>query len=80
MTFLARGACGSVDPSHDGLVGAIRGEPRFHTSWKTIEANLDRVGAKRVMLTHMAEGMLARRGEVKDPRIVLAEDGLVIDV
>jgi ribonuclease BN (tRNA processing enzyme) len=56
------------------------GEPKFHTSWKTIEANLDRIGAKRVMLTHMAEGMLARRGEIRDPRIVLAEDGLVLDV
>ena len=54
----------------------FEGEPRFHTSWKTIEANLDRVGAKRVMLTHMADAMLARRGEVNDPRVVLAEDGL----
>ena len=32
------------------------------------------------MLTHMAEPMLARRGEVNDPRIVLAEDGLVLEV
>ena len=58
----------------------FEGEPRFHTSWKTIEANLDRIGAKRVMLTHMADAMLARRGEVNDPRVVLAEDGLVLDV
>jgi hypothetical protein len=28
----------------------------------------------------MAEPMLARRGEVKDPRVLLAEDGRVIDV
>ena len=58
----------------------FEGEPRFHTSWKTIEAQLDRVGAKRVMLTHMAENMLARRCEIKDPRTVLAQDGLVLDV
>jgi hypothetical protein len=32
------------------------------------------------MLTHMAEPMLARRHEVKDPRIVLAEEGLVLEV
>jgi ribonuclease BN (tRNA processing enzyme) len=51
-----------------------------HMAWKTIQANLDRIGAKRVMLTHMSDDMLARRGEVKDPRIILAEDGLVVDV
>jgi ribonuclease BN (tRNA processing enzyme) len=56
------------------------GAPRFHTSWQTIARNLDRIAAKRVMLTHMAEPMLARRQEVRDPRIVLAEDGLVLEV
>lgn len=56
------------------------GAPRFHLSWKTIEAHLGRIGAKRIMLTHMAEPMLARRGEVTDPRVVLAEDGLVLDI
>ncbi|HEU4377187.1 MAG TPA: MBL fold metallo-hydrolase [Hyphomicrobiaceae bacterium] len=56
------------------------GSPRFHLSWKRIEAELDRIGAKRVMLTHMATGMLARRSEVRDRRCVLAEDGLVLDV
>jgi hypothetical protein len=58
----------------------FEGEPRFHTSWKTIERNLDRIGAKRVMLTHMADAMLARRGEANDPRVLLAEDGLVLDI
>ncbi len=51
-----------------------------HMAWKTIEANLDRIGAKRIMLTHMSDDMLARRGEIRDPRIILAEDGLAIDV
>jgi ribonuclease BN (tRNA processing enzyme) len=59
---------------------AFEGEPRFHLSWRRIAGELDRIGAKRVMLTHMAEPMLARRGEVSDPRIVLAEDGLVLHV
>ena len=58
----------------------FEGEPRFHMSWRKIAGELDRIGAKRVMLTHMAEPMLARRAEVSDPRIVLAEDGLVLDV
>ena len=56
------------------------GSPRFHMSWKTIEAQLERIGAKRVMLTHMAHAMLARRSEVTDPRVVLAEDGLVLNI
>lgn len=58
----------------------FEGEPRYHSSWRTIEANLDRIGAKRVMLTHMADAMLARRADVSDPRAVLAEDGLVVDI
>ena len=56
------------------------GVPRFHMCWRKIEAELDRIGAKRVMLTHMSTGMLARRDEVGDPRCVLAEDGLVLEV
>jgi ribonuclease BN (tRNA processing enzyme) len=56
------------------------GVPRFHMSWKGIEPHLDRIGAKRILLTHMAEPMLARRSEVADPRVILAEDGLVLDV
>jgi len=56
------------------------GAPRVHTSWQAIARNLDRIAAKRVMITHMAEPMLARRHEVTDPRVVLAEDGLVLEV
>jgi ribonuclease BN (tRNA processing enzyme) len=56
------------------------GEPRYHMSWSTIRPQLDRIGARRVLLTHMAQGMLARRGEVTDPRVVLAEDGLVLEI
>jgi ribonuclease BN (tRNA processing enzyme) len=58
----------------------FEGVPRFHMSWKEIQSQLDRIGAKRILLTHMAEGMLARRSEVSDPRVILAEDGLVVDV
>jgi ribonuclease BN (tRNA processing enzyme) len=56
------------------------GVPRYHMSWRKIASELDRIGAKRVMLTHMADPMLARRSEVTEPRVVLAEDGLVLDV
>jgi ribonuclease BN (tRNA processing enzyme) len=58
----------------------LDGATRYHMSWTTARSHLDRIGAKRVMLTHMSERMLARRGEVADPRVVLAEDGLVLDI
>lgn len=58
----------------------FEGEPRFHMSWKTIQSHLDRIGARRILLTHMAEPMLARRAEVTDPRTVLAEDGLTLEL
>jgi phosphoribosyl 1,2-cyclic phosphodiesterase len=58
----------------------FEGTPSYHMSWQTIAPNLDRIGAKCVLLTHMAERMLARRGEVADARVLLAEDGLVLDL
>jgi ribonuclease BN (tRNA processing enzyme) len=56
------------------------GAPRFHMSWSKITAELDRIGAKRVMLTHMADAMLARRDDISDPRVVLAHDGLSLEI
>lgn len=58
----------------------FEGAPRYHMSWEAIRAQLDRIAAKRVLLTHMAAPMLARRAEVDDRRVVLAEDGLVLDL
>jgi ribonuclease BN (tRNA processing enzyme) len=52
----------------------------YHIGWVEIEANLDRIGAKRVMITHMSTEMLARRSSIRHPRVVVAEDGLVLDV
>jgi ribonuclease BN (tRNA processing enzyme) len=52
----------------------------YHMTWQNIEKNLDRLGAKRVMLTHMGIEMLAQRGQVRDPRVFLAEDGLTLDI
>jgi ribonuclease BN (tRNA processing enzyme) len=56
------------------------GAPRFHMSWSRIAAELDRIGAKRIMLTHMGEEMLARSRNIADPRVLLAEDGLRIEL
>ena len=56
------------------------GEPNYHLSWAIIRSKLDAIGAKRTMLTHMADDMLARRSEITDPRVFCAIDGLIVDV
>jgi ribonuclease BN (tRNA processing enzyme) len=58
----------------------FEGEPRYHMSWKRIETELKRMAPKRVLLTHMAEAMLARRSEVSYPGVVFAEDGLALEI
>jgi len=52
----------------------------MHLDYLTIARNLDAIGAKRVLLTHMGEEMLARRDDVTDPRAALAEDGMVLEL
>jgi ribonuclease BN (tRNA processing enzyme) len=52
----------------------------IHLDYKTIDANYDRLGAKRVLLTHMGEAMLAKAGEVDLSRYLVAHDGLVLDL
>jgi ribonuclease BN (tRNA processing enzyme) len=52
----------------------------FHMSWKTISGKLPSLGARRIMLSHMGPSMLEKRGTIHDPRIILAEDGLVVEV
>jgi len=59
---------------------AFDGPIRYHMTWETISANLSRIGARKVMLTHMSSGMLASRDKVTTPGIVFAEDGLAFDV
>lgn len=59
---------------------AFGGPVRYHTSWEVLSKNLPRITAKRIMLTHMNASMLSRLDEIKRPNIVLAEDGLVIDI
>lgn len=59
---------------------AFEGEPRFHTSWRTIEKNLPRIGARRVMLTHMNASMLKQAPNVRTPGVFCAEDGLVVEI
>ena len=55
-------------------------EVRYHMTWRTIANNIERLGARRILLTHMNDEMLAHRSHVNDPRVMLAEDGLVLDI
>lgn len=59
---------------------AFDADPPYHLNWRVIERNLSRITAKRLMLTHMNSAMLANRHLVADPRVLLAEDGLTVDI
>jgi ribonuclease BN (tRNA processing enzyme) len=52
----------------------------IHLDYATIDANYRRLGAKRVLLTHMGEAMLANIGKVDPARYLLAEDGMAFDL
>jgi ribonuclease BN (tRNA processing enzyme) len=48
---------------------------KFHLDYKTIEAQAERLSARRIILTHMGRDMLAREAEA---RIERGHDGLVV--
>ena len=50
---------------------------RFHLDYKTVDAQAERLGARRIILTHMGRDMLAREAEARFER---AHDGLVVTV
>jgi len=52
----------------------------IHLDYATIDANYARLGAKRVLLTHMGEAMLANVGHVDASRYLLAQDGMILDL
>ena len=51
-----------------------------HMNWKTIKQRLADFKARRVMLTHMNHTMLARLDEARAAGVLMAEDGLVLDL
>lgn len=55
---------------------AFERQARYHLNWRTIEANLPRLSAKHVLLTHLGPEALANREAIRHPRVSLAEDGL----
>lgn len=59
---------------------AFEREARFHLNWRTIEAHLPRLGAKRVLLTHLGPEALANTQSMRHPAVRLAEDGATHDI
>jgi ribonuclease BN (tRNA processing enzyme) len=51
-----------------------------HMNWRTLKQRLTDFTARRVMITHMNPTMLARRDEAAQAGVLVAEDGLVLDV
>jgi ribonuclease BN (tRNA processing enzyme) len=52
----------------------------IHLDYKTIEANYERLNAKRVLLTHMGEVMLTKLHEVDPALFLVASDGMTLDL
>ena len=52
----------------------------IHLDYLTIDANYQRLGAKRVLLTHMGEAMLSNVGKVDPARYLIADDGMTLDL
>jgi ribonuclease BN (tRNA processing enzyme) len=52
----------------------------IHLDYKTIDANYEKLGAKRVLLTHMGEAMLSKAGNVDKSRYLIAHDGMTLDL
>lgn len=53
---------------------------RYHLSWLKLQQELPRLHARRIVLTHMNAQMLASAQRVLGHGVMLAEDGLVIDL
>lgn len=51
-----------------------------HMSWEIIKARVNDLGAKRIMATHMNPTVLARLDELRAGGVLVAEDGLTLDV
>jgi hypothetical protein len=52
----------------------------IHLDYKAIDANYEKLGAKRVLLTHMGEAMLEQADRVDGSRYMIAHDGMILDL
>ncbi len=53
---------------------------KYHLNWRALQPNLERIGAKRVLVTHMNTEMLAHSDEARAAGVLIADDGLVVDI
>jgi ribonuclease BN (tRNA processing enzyme) len=56
------------------------GELTGHVTWDVLKPRLPDLRARQIMLTHMNPSMLARVDEARAAGVLVAEDGLVIEV
>lgn len=52
-------------------------ESANHMSYRKLRENLSRLDCRKILLTHLGEEMLARRGEIELP---MADDGMTIEI
>jgi ribonuclease BN (tRNA processing enzyme) len=51
-----------------------------HINWATLQAKLPQLKARKIMITHMNPSMLAKVDEARAAGLLVAEDGLVMEV
>ena len=61
---------------------SIRWYPSFQmcSSWRKLSEELANLHARRIMVTHMNPSMLERIEEVRARGVLVASDGMVLDV
>jgi ribonuclease BN (tRNA processing enzyme) len=59
--------------AHDGVIAG-------HMSWQILKRRLPDLRARRIMVTHMNPTMLARLDEVRAAGVLIAEDGMVVEI
>jgi ribonuclease BN (tRNA processing enzyme) len=57
-----------------------RGDLSGHVTWEVLKPRLGDLRARRIMLTHMSPSMLERVEEARAAGVLIAEDGLVVEV
>jgi len=53
---------------------------RYHLNWRTLAAELPRINARSVLLTHMGLEMLINQHQVSYPGVTLAADGMKLSL
>ena len=51
-----------------------------HMNWAMLKSKLPKFKARKIMLTHMNPSMLAKQAEARGAGVLVAEDGLKMDV